>query len=126
MLCIFMQKYFLRKGCRTHPCGIFLKGAQNIGFAISFLRGFLSEGMVVGFLGTSKRREAHFGPFLPKYIFLNISLTNIYQLKIKDDLKAACIMAARHTEVYVELPKTIQRREDLDMELQLDPFFQYH
>jgi hypothetical protein len=40
------------------------------------------------------------------------------QFQIKDDLKAARIEAARRTEVYVEQPKTSQRREGLDMELE--------
>jgi len=41
-----------------------------------------------------------------------------YQFQIKDDLKAARIEAARRTEEYVEQPKTSQRREGLDMELE--------
>jgi len=41
------------------------------------------------------------------------------QFQIKDDLKAARIEAARRTEMYVEQPKTSQRREGLDMELEL-------
>ena len=40
-----------------------------------------------------------------------------YQFQIKDDLKAARIEAARHTEEHVEQPKTSQRREGLDREL---------
>ena len=43
----------------------------------------------------------------------------LYQFQIKDDLKAARIEAARRTEEYVEQPKTSQRREGLDMELEL-------
>jgi len=41
-----------------------------------------------------------------------------YQFQIKDDLKAARIEAVRRTEEYVEQPKTSQRREGLDMELE--------
>jgi len=37
----------------------------------------------------------------------------------KDDLKAARIEAARRTEEYVEQPKTSQRKEGLDLELEL-------
>jgi hypothetical protein len=44
---------------------------------------------------------------------------SLYQFQIKDDLKAARIEAARRTEEYVEQPKTSQRREGLDMELEL-------
>jgi hypothetical protein len=43
----------------------------------------------------------------------------LYQFQIKDDLKATRIEAARRTEVYVEQPKTSQRREGLDMEWEL-------
>ena len=42
-----------------------------------------------------------------------------YQFQIKDDLKAARIEVAMRTEEYVEHPKTSQRREDLDMGLEL-------
>jgi hypothetical protein len=42
-----------------------------------------------------------------------------YQFQIKDDLKAARIEAARRTGEYVEMPKTSQRREGLDLELEL-------
>jgi len=41
------------------------------------------------------------------------------QFQTKDDLKAARIEAARRTEAYVEQPKTSQRREGLDRELEL-------
>ena len=44
-----------------------------------------------------------------------------YQLQIKDDLKTARIGAARRTEEFVELPKTSQRREGLDRELESRP-----
>jgi hypothetical protein len=44
----------------------------------------------------------------------------LYQFQIKDDLKAARIEVARRTEEYVEQSKTSQRREGLDMELELD------
>jgi hypothetical protein len=43
----------------------------------------------------------------------------LFQFQIKDDIKAARIEAARRTNLYVELPKTSQRREGLDMELVL-------
>jgi hypothetical protein len=43
----------------------------------------------------------------------------LYQFQIKDDLKAARIEVARRTEEYVEQPKTSQRREGLDMGLEL-------
>jgi hypothetical protein len=41
----------------------------------------------------------------------------LYQFQIKDDLKAARIEATRRNVEYVELSKTSQRREGLDMEL---------
>jgi len=49
-------------------------------------------------------------------LFLTVSV--YYQFQIKDDLKAARIEAARRTEEYVEQPKTSQRREGLDIELE--------
>jgi hypothetical protein len=55
----------------------------------------------------------HFQPLLRLFCYLAV----FYQFQIKDDLKAARIEAARRTEVYVEQPKTSQRREGLDLEL---------
>ena len=40
------------------------------------------------------------------------------QLQIKNDLKAARIEAAQRAEEYAEQPKTSQRGEDHDMELE--------
>ncbi|OGU06353.1 MAG: hypothetical protein A2X82_05510 [Geobacteraceae bacterium GWC2_55_20] len=45
------------------------------------------------------------------------SRSYLYRFQIKDDLKAARNEAARRTDKYVELTKTSQRREGLDMEL---------
>jgi hypothetical protein len=49
--------------------------------------------------------------------------SSLYQFQIKDDLKAARIEAARRTEEYVEQQKTSQRREGLEMDLELEFFY---
>jgi len=62
---------------------------------------------------------------LPSYPVIHI-VHVLYQFQIKDDLKAAMIEAARHTDKYVERPKTSRRREGFDMELELTPFSSSH
>jgi arsenite methyltransferase len=56
--------------------------------------------------------------FLPDFCVF-YAVCGLYQFQIKDDLKAARIEAAKRTAEYVEQPKTSQRREGLDMELEL-------
>jgi len=65
-----------------------------------------------------RQKKIDMGTFLLHHCSLRF--TKLYQFQIKDDLKAARIEAARRTEAYVEQPKTSQRREGLDMELELD------